>query len=47
MDFSGSTGLPRPASPRCANRYRDFVGDGISRRFETFTEPLTNKSAVQ
>ncbi len=50
-DVAPPQGLPPLASPRFANAYRDFVGDGkrlpaLRKRFEAFTGPVANK-AVQ
>jgi ABC-type Fe3+ transport system substrate-binding protein len=51
-DVPPPAGLPPLASPRFANGYRDFLGDGtqlaaLRKRFEAFTGPVTNKSTVQ
>jgi ABC-type Fe3+ transport system substrate-binding protein len=50
-DLTPPAGLPPLASPRFANGYGDFLGDGtqlaaLRKRFEAFTGPV-NKSTVQ
>ena len=51
-DVPPPAGLPPLSSPRFANGYRDFLGDGtklaaLRKRFEAFTGPIKNKSTVQ
>jgi len=48
-DMPPPEGLPPLTSPRFANGYRDFLGDGarlpaLRKRFEAFTGPVTNKA---
>jgi len=51
-DMPPPAGLPPLTSPRFANGYRDFLGDGtrpaaLRKRFEALTGPVTNKATVQ
>jgi ABC-type glycerol-3-phosphate transport system substrate-binding protein len=48
-DMPPPEGLPPLSSPRFANGYRDFLGDGarlpaLRKRYEVFTGPVTNKA---
>ena len=48
-DVAPPAGLPPLTSPRFANGYRDFLGDGsklpvLRARFEAFTGPVVNKA---
>ena len=50
-DIPPPAGLPPLTSPKFANGYRDFVGDGvrlaeIRKRYEAMTGPVVNKSTV-
>lgn len=49
MDIPPPAGMPPLTSPRFANGYRDFLGDGtrlpaLRKRFEAFTGPVVNKA---
>jgi ABC-type Fe3+ transport system substrate-binding protein len=51
-DLPPPAGMPPLSSPRFANAYRDFLGDGtrlpaLRKRFEAFIGPVTNKATVQ
>ena len=51
-DVPPPAGLPPLTSPRFANGYHDFLGDGtklaaLRKRFEVFTGPITGKSTGQ
>lgn len=51
-DLPPPEGMPPLSSPRFANGYRDFLGDGtrlptLRKRFEAFIGPVTNKATVQ
>ncbi|HXQ50900.1 MAG TPA: extracellular solute-binding protein [Stellaceae bacterium] len=51
-DVPPPAGLPPLTSPRFANGYRDFLGDGtrpasLRKRFEALIGPVTNKATVQ
>jgi ABC-type Fe3+ transport system substrate-binding protein len=51
-DVPPPAGMPPLTSPRFANGYAGFLGDGtrlmaLRKRFEAFTGPITNKSTVQ
>lgn len=50
-DVPPPAGMPPLTSPRFANGYRDFLGDGtkvaaIRQRYEALTGPVTNKATV-
>jgi len=51
-DVPPPAGMPPLSSPRFANGYRDFLGDGarlpaLRKRFEALVGPVTNKATVQ
>jgi len=50
-DLPPPAGMPPLSSPRFANGYRDFLGDGarlpaLRKRFEALIGPVTNKATV-
>jgi ABC-type Fe3+ transport system substrate-binding protein len=50
-DVPPPAGMPPLTSPRFANAYRDFLGDGskivaIRKQYEALTGPVTNKATV-